>query len=248
MFHNPVKSRRTPAAPVPSPQKMRLYRLADLQCAISCTTVGCPRHDRHRDPRRHQNASARIRPSTIVTLDVPEGSIYGFIGPNGSGKTTTIRMIMNIILPDRGRHHGARQADVAPPLATRSATSPRSAASTRRCRCGGCCATTASSRAARSPSSIRSSTTGSSRLQLAEWADKRIDQLSKGMAQKVQFISAIVSQAAAADSRRAVLRPRSGQRRVAARRGASSCAARGRRSCSRRTTWRPPRGCAIASS
>src|SRR5262245_41236653 len=37
-----------------------------------------------------------------LSLDVPEGSIYGFIGPNGSGKTTTIRMIMNIILPDRG--------------------------------------------------------------------------------------------------------------------------------------------------
>ena len=37
-----------------------------------------------------------------VSLEVPEGSIYGFIGPNGSGKTTTIRMIMNIILPDRG--------------------------------------------------------------------------------------------------------------------------------------------------
>src|SRR6187399_839898 len=37
-----------------------------------------------------------------VSLDVPEGSIYGFIGPNGSGKTTTIRMMMNIILPDAG--------------------------------------------------------------------------------------------------------------------------------------------------
>ena len=31
------------------------------------------------------------------------GSVYGFIGPNGSGKTTTIRMIMNILLPDSGR-------------------------------------------------------------------------------------------------------------------------------------------------
>ena len=37
-----------------------------------------------------------------LTLEVPEGSIYGFIGPDGSGKTTTIRMIMNIILPDAG--------------------------------------------------------------------------------------------------------------------------------------------------
>src|SRR5262245_30369178 len=38
-----------------------------------------------------------------LTLDVPGGSIYGFIGPNGSGKTTTLRMIMRILLPDQGR-------------------------------------------------------------------------------------------------------------------------------------------------
>src|SRR5499425_2170135 len=37
-----------------------------------------------------------------LTLSVPRGSVYGFIGPNGSGKTTTIRMIMNILLPDAG--------------------------------------------------------------------------------------------------------------------------------------------------
>src|SRR6185437_12885072 len=38
-----------------------------------------------------------------LTLDVPHGSIYGCIGPNGSGKTTTLRMIMRILLPDAGR-------------------------------------------------------------------------------------------------------------------------------------------------
>ncbi|MFC2097837.1 ABC transporter ATP-binding protein [Bacteroidota bacterium] len=37
-----------------------------------------------------------------LSLEVPKGSIYGFIGPNGSGKTTTIRMIMNILYPDSG--------------------------------------------------------------------------------------------------------------------------------------------------
>lgn len=38
-----------------------------------------------------------------LSLAVPEGSVYGFIGPNGSGKTTTLRMIMRIIAPDQGK-------------------------------------------------------------------------------------------------------------------------------------------------
>src|SRR5581483_9651934 len=37
-----------------------------------------------------------------LNLEVPEGTIYGFIGPNGSGKTTTLRMIMRILHPDQG--------------------------------------------------------------------------------------------------------------------------------------------------
>lgn len=37
-----------------------------------------------------------------LSLRVPQGSVYGFIGPNGSGKTTTLRMIMRILHPDRG--------------------------------------------------------------------------------------------------------------------------------------------------
>src|SRR5438874_9801513 len=37
-----------------------------------------------------------------LDLTVPRGSLYGFIGPNGSGKTTTLRMIMHILLPDQG--------------------------------------------------------------------------------------------------------------------------------------------------
>src|SRR6266446_3707946 len=37
-----------------------------------------------------------------LSLEVPPGSVYGFIGPNGSGKTTTLRMIMRILHPDRG--------------------------------------------------------------------------------------------------------------------------------------------------
>jgi len=38
-----------------------------------------------------------------LSLSVPRGAVYGFIGPNGSGKSTTLRMIMRILHPDRGR-------------------------------------------------------------------------------------------------------------------------------------------------
>ncbi len=43
-----------------------------------------------------------VRAVNDLSLSVPKGSIYGFIGPNGSGKTTTIRMIMKINYPDSG--------------------------------------------------------------------------------------------------------------------------------------------------
>ena len=51
-----------------------------------------------KSPRR----SASTSPSTTLSLEVPAGVVYGFIGPNGSGKTTTLRMIMRILHPDAG--------------------------------------------------------------------------------------------------------------------------------------------------
>ena len=49
-------------------------------------------------PRRLAASHSRRQ----LNLTVPTGSVYGFIGPNGSGKTTTLRMIMRILHPDRG--------------------------------------------------------------------------------------------------------------------------------------------------
>ncbi|MEI6243596.1 MAG: ATP-binding cassette domain-containing protein [Acidobacteriota bacterium] len=127
-----------------------------------------------------------------VSLSVPEGSIYGFIGPNGSGKTTTIRMIMNILLPDAGdvtvfgRHSSSSARDDVGYLPEERGLYKRMPVR----------------RLLRYYGQLKGKSvkdldpvinTWLERFQLAPWADKKIEALSKGMAQKVQFISAIVS-------------------------------------------------------
>ncbi len=127
-----------------------------------------------------------------VSLEVPDGSIYGFIGPNGSGKTTTIRMIMNIILPDTG------QIEVLGKQATSAARDDVGYLPEER----GLFKKMPVRRLLRYYGRLKGRSVATldpainewlARLQLTEWADKRIDQLSKGMAQKVQFISAVVA-------------------------------------------------------
>jgi ABC-2 type transport system ATP-binding protein len=125
-----------------------------------------------------------------LSLRVPAGSIYGFIGPNGSGKTTTLRMIMRILHPDRGtirvlgeEAHGAANDRVG------YLPEERGLYKTMRVRdvlrfyaeLKGCW----NSRAA-----IDS---WLERMGLADWATKKVETLSKGMAQKVQFIATVVS-------------------------------------------------------
>ena len=127
-----------------------------------------------------------------VSLTVPEGSIYGFIGPNGSGKTTTIRMIMNILLPDAGevtvfgRHSSSTARDDVGYLPEERGLYKRMTVR----------------RLLRYYGQLKGKTlkdvdpvinTWLERFQLAAWAEKKVEALSKGMAQKTQFISAIVS-------------------------------------------------------
>jgi ABC-2 type transport system ATP-binding protein len=126
-----------------------------------------------------------------LTLDVPEGSIYGFIGPNGSGKTTTIRMIMNILLPDQGNiavfgQHSASVRDDVGYLPEERGLYKRMTVR-RVLRYYG-------QLKGRSPAELDPVITQwLEKLQLTAWADKKVQALSKGMSQKVQFISSIVS-------------------------------------------------------
>lgn len=127
-----------------------------------------------------------------VSLSVPEGSIYGFIGPNGSGKTTTIRMIMNILLPDAGTVavFGKRSSTTA---RDEVGYLPEERGLYKRMEVR---------RLLRYYGQLKGKSlkevdpvinTWLERFQLTGWANKKIEALSKGMAQKTQFISAIVS-------------------------------------------------------
>src|SRR5579862_4226609 len=126
-----------------------------------------------------------------VSLAVPEGSIYGFIGPNGSGKSTTIRMIMNIIRPDVGEMrifdqptHSVRD-DVGYLPEERGLYKRMTVR--RVLRYYG----QLKGRAMAELDPAINEWLG--RLQLSQWAEKKVEALSKGMSQKVQFIGAIVS-------------------------------------------------------
>jgi ABC-2 type transport system ATP-binding protein len=127
-----------------------------------------------------------------LSLDVPDGSIYGFIGPNGSGKTTTIRMMMNIILPDAGtiRILGRPTSNTA---RDEVGYLPEERGLYKKMQVRRVLRYYGRLKGRRVAELDPVISQWLARVGLDAWADKRVDQLSKGMAQKVQFLSAIVA-------------------------------------------------------
>jgi ABC-2 type transport system ATP-binding protein len=126
-----------------------------------------------------------------LDLVVPEGAIYGFIGPNGSGKTTTLRMILRILYPEGGKISvlGSDRGRVAD---DRVGYLPEERGLYKRMKVRDLL--TYYGRLKGFRDARREADLWLERFGLAPWASKRIDTLSKGMAQKVQFISAVVAQ------------------------------------------------------
>jgi ABC-2 type transport system ATP-binding protein len=125
-----------------------------------------------------------------LSLAVPSGSIYGFIGPNGSGKTTTLRMIMRIFLPDRGtiRVLGDESWHAA---SDRVTYLPEERGLYKKMRVREVLRFYAELKGMRD--SGPAITEWLERMRLSDAADKRVEALSKGMSQKVQFISAVIT-------------------------------------------------------
>jgi ABC-2 type transport system ATP-binding protein len=132
-----------------------------------------------------------------LSLTVPRGSVYGFIGPNGSGKTTTLRMIMGILLPDVGEIELLGERSTARAMAARARDRVgylpeerglyKKMTVRRLLRYYG--------RLKGVPAARIDAAIGGwlERLALTQWADRKVETLSKGMAQKVQLIGAAVA-------------------------------------------------------
>jgi ABC-2 type transport system ATP-binding protein len=127
-----------------------------------------------------------------LTLDVPRHVIYGFIGPNGSGKSTTLRMITNILLPDRGEIEVLGHKET---IAARDRVGylPEERGLYKKMQVRRLLRYYGMLKGRARAEIEREIDRWLERMDLTKWADKKVDALSKGMAQKVQFIAAVVA-------------------------------------------------------
>ena len=126
-----------------------------------------------------------------LTLNVPERSIYGLLGPNGAGKTSFIRIINQITAPDSGKllFHGKpiQASDVA-----RIGYLPEERGLYKKMRVGEQALYLAQLKGLSSSEAKKKLAYWFEKFDIHGWWDKRIEELSKGMAQKVQFITTVL--------------------------------------------------------
>jgi ABC-2 type transport system ATP-binding protein len=131
-----------------------------------------------------------------LTLMVPRGAVYGLLGPNGAGKTTTIRMILNIIAPDQGSITVLGKPSTDSHVANQVGYLPEERGLYRKMQVR---------RILRFLAEIKGVSRDVADLRITEWLERldlktaekdwgeaKIDELSRGMQQKVQFIATLL--------------------------------------------------------
>ena len=126
-----------------------------------------------------------------LSLQVHRGRVFGLIGPNGAGKTTTIRMIVNITVPDSGGIKLFGQP-MSSKLQDRIGYLPEERGLYRKMKVGEQLRFFAELKDVRGKDADERINKWLAKLQLTDWKNKRAKDLSKGMQQKVQFITAVI--------------------------------------------------------
>ena len=100
-----------------------------------------------------------------LSFSIPQGGVFGLLGPNGAGKTSTIRMMIGITAPDSGQINLFGK-----PFERKSLNKVGMTAGDAR----------------------QKAIQWSKRLEIDAWLQKKVEELSKGMQQKIQFIAALL--------------------------------------------------------
>ena len=126
-----------------------------------------------------------------VSLNIPKGKIFGLLGPNGAGKTTLIRIINRITIPNSGTvlfdGRPITQEDV-----ERIGYLPEERGLYRKMKVGDQAMYLAKLKGMSSRDAAKALHEWFGRFGIESWWDKKVEELSKGMAQKVQFITTVV--------------------------------------------------------
>jgi ABC-2 type transport system ATP-binding protein len=136
-------------------------------------------------------AFGRFRAVDGLSFRVPRGAMFGLLGPNGAGKTTTIRMIMNITAPDSGTirilgHPMDRRTQ------NRIGYLPEERGLYRKMKVIDHLYFLAAIKEVSRDTARQRIQGWLEKMELKPWLNKKVDELSKGMQQKIQFISTIV--------------------------------------------------------
>jgi len=135
----------------------------------------------------------RVRAVDNLGVNVPTGSIYGFLGPNGAGKTTTIRMIMNIIRPDSGRIGIFGDSSIER-AKSRIGYMPEERGLYRKMKVAKVLSFFGAVKGLSASHLIRAVPYWLQRVELTDWANKKVEELSRGMHQKLQFVVTVINE------------------------------------------------------
>lgn len=126
-----------------------------------------------------------------VSIEVPRGKVYGLLGPNGAGKTTLIRIINHITAPDSGtvtlNGHRLTASDV-----YNIGYLPEERGLYKKMKVGEQALFFARLKGLTKAEATARLKEWFERLEISDWWDKKVEELSKGMAQKVQFIVTVL--------------------------------------------------------
>lgn len=131
-----------------------------------------------------------------LSLQVPSGGIYGLLGPNGAGKSTTIRLIMGILQPDEGRialfGPSGSGSGSGRNLSSRIGYLPEERGLYKKMKVLDHLVFLGEVKGISRTEARRRALVWLERLEIANWAQKKVEDLSKGMQQKVQFAGALL--------------------------------------------------------